>query len=100
MALVLKTTLYSVFIISMILSFPTSLFAQNCGCPPDLCCSKYGFCGTGEAYCGPGTLSTSSDNGGSSVSDIVTQAFFDGIIGQTLPSCPGKNFYTRAALIS
>ncbi|CAA0809667.1 Chitinase family protein [Striga hermonthica] len=26
--------------------------AQNCGCATGLCCSKFGYCGTGDAYCG------------------------------------------------
>ncbi|TXG72744.1 hypothetical protein EZV62_001323 [Acer yangbiense] len=28
--------------------------AQNCGCAADLCCSRFGFCGTGDDYCGTG----------------------------------------------
>ncbi|XP_057957995.1 endochitinase EP3-like [Malania oleifera] len=34
-----------------------------------------------------------------SVPDVVTQAFFDGIIGQADGGCAGKNFYTRAAFL-
>lgn len=34
------------------------------------------------------------------MSDIVTQAFFDGIIGQAAASCPGKNFFTRDAFLN
>ena len=80
--------------------------AQNCGCASNLCCSKFGYCGSGDDYCGDGCQSGpcySSGGGtpaaGSSVSDIVTQAFFDGIINQAAASCAGKNFYTRAAFI-
>nr|2LB7_A Chain A, Antimicrobial peptide 1a [Triticum kiharae] len=36
--------------------------AQRCGdqargakCPNCLCCGKYGFCGSGDAYCGAGS---------------------------------------------
>ena len=77
--------------------------AQNCGCASGLCCSKYGYCGTGSDYCGDGCQSgpcDSSSGSGSSVSDIVTQSFFDGIINQAASSCAGKNFYTRAAFLS
>ncbi|GAB4830153.1 Endochitinase ep3 [Ancistrocladus abbreviatus] len=34
-----------------------------------------------------------------SVPDVVTDAFFNGIIGQADPSCAGKNFYSRAAFL-
>lgn len=33
------------------------------------------------------------------VADIVTQAFFDGIINKGSGNCPGKTFYTRAAFL-
>ncbi|KAL2920870.1 Acidic endochitinase SP2 [Bienertia sinuspersici] len=59
----LKSTLFLALIITIIYSFPTSLYAQ-------------------------------------SVSDIVTQSFFDGIIGQAAASCAGKNFYTRDAFLN
>ncbi|KAK9665033.1 hypothetical protein RND81_14G085800 [Saponaria officinalis] len=89
-------------------SLPISSFAQNCGCDPSLCCSQFGFCGTGNDYCGVGCQSgpcntPSSPSSGSSgvlVSDIVTQDFFDGIISQADDSCPGKNFYSRDAFLS
>ena len=34
------------------------------------------------------------------VGDIVTQSFFDSIIGQADASCAGKGFYTRDAFLS
>ncbi|BFG15878.1 endochitinase EP3 [Prunus yedoensis var. nudiflora] len=33
------------------------------------------------------------------VADVVTQAFFDGIINQAAADCAGKNFYTRQAFL-
>ncbi|KAB1219424.1 Endochitinase PR4 [Morella rubra] len=56
--------------------------AQNCGCAANLCCSKYDYRGTGDAYCGQGckggpcnsSPSTPSTNG-VSLSDIVTNKF-------------------------
>ncbi|XP_042478097.1 endochitinase EP3-like [Macadamia integrifolia] len=88
---------------------PESVMGQNCGCASNLCCSKYGYCGTGDTYCGTGCQSgpcyasatpPSSSSSSSSVADIVTQSFFDGIINQAASSCAGKSFYTRAAFLS
>ncbi|KAK9725154.1 hypothetical protein RND81_05G125800 [Saponaria officinalis] len=101
-------------ILVLISLLPLLSLAQNCGCAPNLCCSKFGFCGSTDAYCGPGNCQSgpctggatpapatpSGGGGGGSVSDIVTQAFFDGIIGQAAASCPGKNFYTRDAFLN
>ncbi|KAK1294162.1 Chitinase 6 [Acorus calamus] len=36
---------------------------------------------------------------GSSVASIVTPQFFNGIINQAGPNCPGKHFYTRRAIL-
>ncbi|KAB5512724.1 hypothetical protein DKX38_029752 [Salix brachista] len=82
--------------------------AENCDCAANLCCSQYGYCGTGTAYCGPGcrqgpcssspTPTTPSRSG--SVTDIVTPSFFNGIINQAPAGCAGKNFYTRNAFLS
>ncbi|KAJ9701673.1 hypothetical protein PVL29_006866 [Vitis rotundifolia] len=72
-----------------------STVAQNCGCPSGLCCSKFGYCGTGNAYCGEGCQagpcnSSGGSSGGVSVADVVTQAFFDGITFlSALNSYPG-----------
>ncbi|KAJ8534710.1 hypothetical protein K7X08_016438 [Anisodus acutangulus] len=75
--------------------------AQQCGCIEGLCCSRWGYCGTGNAYCGQGcqggpcyTTSTNntSNNG---ISDIVTESFFNGIASQAASYCEGKGFYTR-----
>ncbi|KAL2920874.1 Acidic endochitinase SP2 [Bienertia sinuspersici] len=105
-----KNTLFLALIITIISSFPTSLYAQNCGCAPNLCCSKYGYCGTGEPYCGVGKCQSgpcdgaptkpTRPSGGGGVSGIVTQSFFNGIIGQAAATCAGKKFYTRAAFLS
>ena len=85
----------------------SSVMAQNCGCAANLCCSKYGYCGTSSDYCGAGCQSgpcysspSTPSGGGSSVSSIVTQAFFDGIINQAAGNCEGKRFYTRSAFLS
>ena len=81
-----------------------STTAQNCGCSPDLCCSQYGYCGTGSQYCGAGChegpCDASPATSGISIADLVTQQFFDGIMNQASSNpCPGKSFYTRQAFL-
>ncbi|CAF1499222.1 unnamed protein product [Didymodactylos carnosus] len=36
-----------------------------CNCPSGMCCSKWGWCGHGAAYCGDGCQSGPCDRGGS-----------------------------------
>uniref|UniRef100_A0A6N2LVX4 chitinase n=1 Tax=Salix viminalis TaxID=40686 RepID=A0A6N2LVX4_SALVM len=77
--------------------------AQNCGCAANLCCSKFGYCGTGNEYCGTGCRQgpcIASPSGSGSVADIVTPGFFNGIINQAPAGCAGKSFYTRNAFLS
>lgn len=84
-------------------SFPAQTLGQNCGCAAGLCCSKFGYCGKGSAYCGEGCQSGPCDkpsNNGVVVGNIVSPAFFNGIIGQAAASCAGKRFYTRQAFLN
>ncbi|KAI3838953.1 hypothetical protein MKW92_001842 [Papaver armeniacum] len=81
-----------------------SVMGQNCSCAPNLCCSQYGYCGTGMDYCNLGCrsgpcLGTNPSPGGGSVAIIVTPGFFNGIINQAANNCAGKNFYTRNAFL-
>ena len=83
--------------------FPVPILCQNCGCAPGLCCSKYGYCGSTSAYCGDGCRSgpcTKPTNNGVIVGNVVTQEFFNGIIGQAGANCAGKTFYTRQAFLN
>nr|GMD95036.1 endochitinase EP3-like [Ipomoea batatas]GME16315.1 endochitinase EP3-like [Ipomoea batatas] len=81
--------------------------SANCGCAArGLCCSRYGYCGTGNDYCGEGCREgpcySSPGGGGSgsgSVSNIVSDSFFNGIANQAGPSCEGKGFYTRNSFL-
>lgn len=80
------------------------ILGQHCGCSPDLCCSRFGWCGTGDAYCGIGCKQGPcyypppvSDP--SPVSDIVTLEFFNGIMNQADSTCPGINFYSHGAFL-
>lgn len=79
---------------------------QNCNCAPDLCCSKFGYCGSGNDYCGEGcrggpcyNAAPSGGGNGVSVADIVTDDFFNRITNQATANCDGKNFYTRSAFL-
>ncbi|KAL2459844.1 carrot EP3-3 chitinase [Forsythia ovata] len=82
---------------------PVRVFGQNCGCAQDLCCSQYGYCGTGNDYCGKGCQGgpcyPPPSSNGVSVSNIVTDAFFNGIADQAAGNCAGKGFYTRSAFL-
>ena len=110
-ALSAKKNLLILVLVGILAGFvPGYVKGQNCGCAANLCCSQFGYCGTGNDYCGPGckegpctsgsptTPTTPTTNGGS-VADIVTQDFFNGIINQADASCAGKNFYTRAGFL-
>jgi chitinase len=77
--------------------------AQRCGCAADLCCSRFGFCGTGGDYCGAGCQSgpcTVPETNNVSVASIVTPAFFDALLAQAAPSCEATGFYTRDAFLA
>ncbi|KAG5529131.1 hypothetical protein RHGRI_029714 [Rhododendron griersonianum] len=65
-------------------ALPMLISGQDCSCAADECCSQYGYCRTSDAYCGTGcpagpctATSTPTDV---SVSNIVKDAFFNGII--------------------
>ncbi|KAI3430208.1 Chitin-binding type-1 domain-containing protein [Psidium guajava] len=101
--------LLNVLVVSGLIAgfLPAHVFGQNCGCAADLCCSQYGYCGTGDEYCGAGCQSgpcsssstPTTPSSGASVADVVTDSFFNSIIGQAAASCAGKNFYTRQAFL-
>ena len=88
-------------------ALPGPALAQNCGCRAGLCCSQWGYCGTGNAYCGSGCRAGpcysspggGGGGGGVSVKDIVTESFFNGIKNQAGSGCRGKDFYTRRAFL-
>ncbi|XP_026421284.1 endochitinase EP3-like [Papaver somniferum] len=93
-------------VIAILAGFLTqSIVGQNCGCAAKLCCSQFGYCGTGTSYCGKGcqsgpcTKTPDAPTNGASVANIVTPAFFKGIISQASSGCAGKSFYTRNAFL-
>ncbi|GLJ06611.1 hypothetical protein SUGI_0043010 [Cryptomeria japonica] len=100
--------------------------AQNCGCAKGVCCSKWGYCGTTQAYCGAGcqqgpctSKHTPSPSPFGSIESIITQDFFNriksGISGNLCyveeiakarycqsstgyPCASGKQYYGRGPL--
>ncbi|XP_010526405.1 PREDICTED: basic endochitinase CHB4-like [Tarenaya hassleriana] len=93
----------SLAILLCLMAMSKTAISQNCGCAPNLCCSRFGYCGTGDPYCGDGCQQgpcTSTGGGGGSLSSILTQSFFDYIINQADNSCVGKRFYTRNSFLS
>ena len=78
--------------------------AQNCGCQPGFCCSKFGYCGTTMEYCGTtcqsGPCIGGGGSGGGGVGSIVTDAFFNGIKSKSSGGCAGQSFYTRQAFLT
>ncbi|KAJ0035235.1 hypothetical protein Pint_26028 [Pistacia integerrima] len=96
-----KTLLLAFFIAGVLL--PRTLMAQNCGCAADQCCSKWGYCGTGDEYCGTGCqagpCNAAPATNDVSVESIVTNEFFNGIIDQADASCVGKTFYSRSTFL-
>ncbi|CAL9217362.1 unnamed protein product [Arabidopsis halleri] len=73
--------------------------SQYCGCSPILCCSKFGYCGSTDDYCGSGCKSGPCRKTREPLDRIVTQKFFDGIISQAGSGCSGKRFYTRDSFL-
>ncbi|XP_062090075.1 endochitinase EP3-like [Humulus lupulus] len=67
-------------------------------CAANECCSKSGFCGTDEAYCGADCRGGACSTNGFSVGDIVTPEFFSDILNNGIANnqaCPGQSFYSR-----
>ncbi|KAL2487559.1 carrot EP3-3 chitinase [Forsythia ovata] len=99
-----RKDLLAIFLATVLVgTLPAWVFGQNCGCAQNLCCSQYGYCGTGNDYCGKGCKGgpcyAPPSSNGVSVSSIVTNAFFNGIANQATGNCAGKGFYTRAAFL-
>ncbi|XP_047951474.1 chitinase 5-like [Salvia hispanica] len=101
----MKRSLTLFILLALLLATGTHVSGQNCGCATNLCCSQFGYCGSGDAYCGNGCRSGpcfGGSPGGSNgvvVSNVVTDNFFNGIANQAPAGCAGKGFYTRAAFL-
>ncbi|CAL5049735.1 unnamed protein product [Urochloa decumbens] len=112
-------------------AFAASARGEQCGsqaggalCPNCLCCSKWGWCGSSDAYCGDGCQSqctgscgggpsppTPPSGGSSSVGSIISQSLFDqreengGAAGADYcqpssqwPCAAGKKYYGRGPI--
>ncbi|KAL8482836.1 hypothetical protein ACS0TY_025757 [Phlomoides rotata] len=93
-------TIYAV--LALLLAAGISVSGQNCGCAPNMCCSRFGYCGMGPSFCGTGCRSgpcSAPSGGGVRVSNVVTDAFFNGIANKAPSGCPGRGFYTRSAFL-
>ncbi|XP_057781426.1 chitinase 5-like [Salvia miltiorrhiza] len=90
-------TIYT--LLALLLATGKFVSGQNCGCASNLCCSQFGYCGTGNAYCGPGCQSGPCYRRQNKVGDLVTDNFFNGIADQAAEGCAGKGLYTRAAFL-
>lgn len=101
-----KMNIFAIYsVLTLLLAAGNWVSGQNCGCAPGLCCSRYGYCGNGDPYCGTGCQSgpcygsTPGGGGAVRVADVVTDAFFNGIANRAGAGCAGRGFYTRAAFL-
>lgn len=99
----LSTVLLSTSLVLLGLLFLEPVASQNCNCARGLCCSQYGYCGTGSAYCGKGCqagpCSQPPPTNNADIPGIVSVSFFNGIADKSASSCAGKGFYTRNAFL-
>ncbi|XP_051133254.1 chitinase 5-like [Andrographis paniculata] len=101
---------YFLPLLAVLLAAGQLVSGQNCGCAArNLCCSRWGYCGLGNDYCGDGcregpcnrppSTPTPTPSTPTSLASIVTDAFFNSIINQAPGNCAGRGFYTRAAFL-
>ncbi|XP_056861803.1 endochitinase At2g43590-like isoform X2 [Raphanus sativus] len=115
-----------ILLLSLLSFYSEIVKSQNCNCPPNVCCSQFGYCGTTDAHCSPTCRSgpcrgSGTPSGADAVGSIVTQGFFDGIINQAdfcyieelngasrsfcnpsnrqYPCAPGKSYHGRGPLL-
>uniref|UniRef100_A0A0D6QS17 Chitin-binding type-1 domain-containing protein n=1 Tax=Araucaria cunninghamii TaxID=56994 RepID=A0A0D6QS17_ARACU len=76
-------------------------WGQNCGCPSEMCCSRYGYCGNDAEYCGGGCSegpcfgkNGSTPGGFNVLNDTKIKDLFNSILFNTSDSCEGKRFYS------
>lgn len=117
----MKRTLKVSFFILCLLPLFLGSKAEQCGsqaggavCPNGLCCSKFGFCGSTDTYCGDGcqsqckssptpTIPTPSTGGGGGgdVGRLVPSSLFDQMLKYRNDGrCAGRGFYTYDAFIA
>ena len=78
--------------------------AQQCGsqaggalCGDCLCCSRFGFCGSTDPYCGAGCAAP----GGASVASVLPRDLFERLLlHRNDAACPARGFYTYDAFLA
>ncbi|KAL6603339.1 hypothetical protein ACP70R_043700 [Stipagrostis hirtigluma subsp. patula] len=103
-------------------AFAVAARAQQCGsqaggatCPNCLCCSRFGWCGSTDQYCGAGCQSQckgcggggqpggggSSGGGGGDVASIVSRSMFEQmLLHRNDAACKASGFYTYDAFVA
>ncbi|RWR90611.1 chitinase Ib [Cinnamomum micranthum f. kanehirae] len=86
--------------------------SRGAKCPGGLCCSKYGYCGSTDPYCGPGCQSQCSGcstptptptppAGGAVVASLTSSDQFEQMLKhRNNANCPARGFYTYDAFIA
>ena len=111
----IKNVIFSLFILAIL---DETVFSQNCmdtSCPGlKECCSRWGFCGTKDEYCGFFCFSGPCNIKGKSygydynvdagprgkIETVITSALFDSIMSKVESNCSAKGFYTYEAFIT
>ncbi|KAA3454655.1 endochitinase PR4-like [Gossypium australe] len=95
------STMKTSFIAIILAAMVAGMVKAQCGntCSATECCSRFGFCGTGDDFCGVNCRGGPCVNNGVSIADIVTQEFFDGILNQAASTCVGRSFYSRGVFL-
>ncbi|CAM0879359.1 unnamed protein product [Alopecurus aequalis] len=100
-------------ILAVVLAAPMVVTAQQCGsqaggatCANCACCSTWGYCGSGDAYCGAGCQSQcngcgSSPPSASGVASIVSSDLFERfLLHRNDAACLARGFYTYKAFLA
>ncbi|KAL5562402.1 hypothetical protein UlMin_032149 [Ulmus minor] len=101
--------------LSLLLYIIQGAWAEQCGsqaggavCPGGLCCSKFGWCGNTNEYCGDGCQSQCGGGGGGGsggsgggVGGLISSSTFNEMLKHRNDGgCPAKGFYTYDAFIA
>lgn len=111
----------SSLMLCLLLAFVHGATAEQCGnqaggalCPNGLCCSKFGWCGDTDSYCGEGcqsqcksgpkptpTPSTPTPSTGGDITTLISSSLFDQMLKYRNDGrCAGRGFYTYNAFIA
>nr|AAA34214.1 chitinase [Ulmus americana]AAY82487.1 chitinase [Ulmus americana] len=94
--------------LSLLLSIIQGGWAEQCGsqaggavCPVGLCCSKFGWCGSTNEYCGDGCQSQCGGTGRGDIGGLISSSAFNDMLKHRNDRWfPAKGFYTYDAFIS